>query len=177
VAVHPYRYAFAQKAELERQCADMLAQGIIRPSSSAFSAPVLLMKKDDDSWQFCVDYHALNAHTVKDKFPIPVVKELLDELQGATFFSKLDLRSSYHLVLIHPADIDKTVFRTHQGLFEFFVMSFGLTNEPATFQALMNAVLWSFLHRFVLVFFNDILIYSSSWAEHLTHLRLVLAKL
>jgi hypothetical protein len=145
VAVRPYQYLTLQKDELERQCKSMEALGLIRRSSPAYSSSVLLVKKRDATWRFCVDYCALNDLTVKDKLPIPMVDELLDKLNGARYFTKLDLRSRYHQVRMHPDDIEKTAFRSHDSLFEFLVMPFGLTNAPATFQALMNDVLRPFL--------------------------------
>jgi hypothetical protein len=149
----------------------MLKQGIIQPSSSAFSLPVLLVKKHEGTWCFCIDYYALNTHMVCDMLPIPIVDELLDELRGTQFFSKLDLRSGYHQVLMATDDITKTTFCTHHGHFEFLVMPFGLSNALATFQALMNEVSSDFIRHFFVVFFDDILVYSDSWSSHLQHTR------
>ena len=169
-----YRLSATELAELRKQLAELTAAGFIQPSKSPFGAPILFVKKKDGTMRMCVDYRALNNITIKNAYPLPLVDELFDRLAGARYFSKIDLRSGYHQIRIHPDDVPKTAFRTRYGHFEFLVLPFGLTNAPATFMHLMHQAFRPYLDRFVLVFLDDILIYSKTLAEHEQHVRTVL---
>ncbi|KAL0540408.1 hypothetical protein IC582_024645 [Cucumis melo] len=173
----PYRMAPAELKELKVQLQELLDKGFIRPSVSPWGAPVLFVKKKDGSMRLCIDYRELNKVTVKNRYPLPRIDDLFDQLQGATMFSKIDLRSGYHQLRIKDEDVPKTAFRSRYGHYEFIVMSFGLTNAPAVFMDLMNRVFREFLDTFVIVFIDDILIYSKTEAEHEEHLRMVLQTL
>nr|BAH80065.1 putative retrotransposon protein [Oryza sativa Indica Group] len=173
----PYRMAANELAEVKRQVDDLLQKGYIRPSTSPWGAPVIFVEKKDHTQRMCVDYRALNEVTIKNKYPLPRIDDLFDQLEGATVFSKIDLRSGYHQLRIREENIPKTTFTTRYGLFECTVISFGLTNAPAFFMNLMNKVFMEYLDKFVVVFIDDILIYSKTKEEHEEHLRLALEKL
>ncbi|CAI5484601.1 unnamed protein product [Closterium sp. Yama58-4] len=173
VAKPQWRLSPAETEEMTQQVRHFLAQGFIQPSRSPWAAPILFAPKKDGGLRMCIDYRALNAATVKNRFPVPRVEDLLDAVQGARVFSKIDLRSGYHQIRVVPEDQHKTAFRTKQGLYEFRVLPFGLTNAPATFQTLINTVLSEFLGSFVVVYLDDILIFSKSKEEHVQHLQKV----
>ncbi|GKA02857.1 putative reverse transcriptase domain-containing protein [Tanacetum coccineum] len=177
VAKSPYRLAPSELEELSRQLKELQDKGFIRPSLSPWGAPMLFVKKKDGSFRMCIDYRELNKLTVKNRYPLPRIDDLFDQLQGSQFFSKIDLRSGYHQLRVHEDDIPKTVFRTRYGHFEFTVMPFGLTNAPAVFMDLMNRVCRPYLDKFVIVFIDDILTYSKTREEHVEHLRLALGLL
>ncbi|GJZ42401.1 ty3-gypsy retrotransposon protein [Tanacetum coccineum] len=172
VNVCPYRYPHYQKGEMEKLVTDMLSQGIIRYSQSPFSSLVLLVKKKDGRYRFCVDYRALNDVTIKDKFPIPTADEMFDELGGAVIFTKLDLRVGYHQIRVHERDVYKTAFRTQDGHYEFLVMPFGLTNAPFTFHATMNRLFSSYLRKFEHQFYvkRSKCVFRAATLEYLGHI-------
>ncbi|GJR73206.1 putative reverse transcriptase domain-containing protein [Tanacetum coccineum] len=174
VARAPYRLAPSEMKELAEQLQELTDKGFIRPSSSPWGAPVLFVKKKDGSFRMCIDYRELNKLTVKNRYPLPRIDDLFDQLQGSSIYSKIDLRSGYHQLRVREEDIPKTAFRTRYGHYEFQVMSFGLTNAPAVFMDLMNRVCKPYLDKFVIVFIDDILIYSKSKKEHEEHLRQIL---
>jgi hypothetical protein len=174
ISRRPYKMTPKELAELKLQMNELLDKGYIRPSSSPWGCPALFVKKKDQSLRLCVDYRPLNAVTIKNKYPLPRIDILFDQLAGAKVFSKVDLHSSYHQIKIRPKDVPKTAFSTRYRLYEYLVMSFGLTNAPAHFMYLMNFVFMLELDKFVVVFINNILIYSKSEKEHAQHLWVIL---
>jgi hypothetical protein len=174
VNTRAYRHKPELKSEIDKQVQELLEAGIIQRSTSQFSSPAILVKKKDGTWRLCIDYRALNSMTVVHKFPVPVIDELLDELSGACWFSRMDLRAGYHQIRLAPGEEFKTAFQTHAGHWEYTVMPFGLAGAPATFLGAMNDTLQPLLRKCVVVFFDDILVYSRSLPEHILHLNQVL---
>jgi hypothetical protein len=177
IAQRPYRMNPQELEELKKQLADMLSKGLIHPNASPWGSTVLFVDKRDGTIRLCVDYRRLNEVTIKNKYPLPKIEDLFDQLNGAKVFSKIDLRTGYHQLKVRESDIPKTAFTTRYGLFEYTVMSFGLTNAPAYFMNLVNKVFMKFLDKFVVVFIDNILVYSKTEEEHAEHLRLVLGTL
>ena len=173
----PYRMASPELKELKEQLQELLDKGFIRPSISPWGVLVLFVKKKDELMRMCIDYRELNKVMVKNRYPLPRIDDLLDQLQGARVFSKVDLRSGYHQVRVKEGDIPKTTFRTRYGHYKFLVMSFGLTNALVVFMDTMNKVFHDYLDQFIVVFIDDILIYSKTSEEHEEHLRKALERL
>jgi hypothetical protein len=177
ISKRPYRMPPNELAELKIQLQDLLDKGFIRPSASPWGCPAFFVKKKDNSLRLCVDYRPINAVTIKNKYPLARIDISFDQLAGAKVFSKIDLRSGYHQIKIKPCDIPKTAFSTRYGLYEYLVMSFGLTNALAYFMYLMNSVFMPELDKFIVVFIDDILIYSKTDEDHANHIRIVLQRL
>ncbi|KAM0067440.1 putative nucleotidyltransferase, Ribonuclease H [Helianthus debilis subsp. tardiflorus] len=177
IAKAPYLLAPTEMLELKKQLDELLEKGFIQPSSSPWGAHVLFVKKKDGSMRMCIDYMELNKITIKNWYPLPRIDDLFDQLQGARFFSKIDLRSGYHQLKVQEEDIPKTAFRTRYDHYEFTVMPFGLTNAPETFMDMMNRICKPYLDKFIIVFIYDILIYSKIKEEHAKHLQVLLSLL
>jgi hypothetical protein len=172
-----YHFSLMKNDEIKHQIQEMLQNGHIRPNSSPCGSPIVLVKKKYRTWQLCIDYKSLNKIIVRKRYPIPRIDDLLDKLEGAKFFSKIDLNYGYHQVPIKQIDVWKTIFKSKEGLFEWMVMPFGLTNAPTTFMRLMDDVLIPFTNSFVVVYMYYILIFSRTWVEHMQHIQQVLSTL
>ena len=157
-----YRLSILENAEIKKQVQELLEKGFIGPSTSPCGSPIILVRKKDGSWRMCIDYRALNKITIKNRYPLPRIDDLLDQLKEVVYFTKLDLHSGYHQVRVAEQDAWKTAFKTNQGLYEWIVMPFGLTNAPATFMRLMNDLLRHFLDDFIIVYLDDILTFSKT---------------
>ena len=166
--------ALAELVELKKQIEELMEKRFIRPSTSPWGAPVLLVKKKDGSSHLCVDYRQLNKMIIKNKYPFLRIDDLMDQLHGSSVFSKIDLRSGYNQILVKADDVHKTAFRSRYGHYKYVVMPFGVTNAPTVFMDYMNQIFRPFLNKFVVVFIDDILIYSKTQEEHAEHLKLVL---
>jgi hypothetical protein len=170
----PYKMTWDELAKLKIQLKDLLDKGYIYPSSSPWGCPALFVMKKDKELCLCVDYRLLNAVTIKNKYPLPCIDILFDQLVGAQVFSKIDLCSGYHQIKIRAKDIPKTAFSMRYGLYEYLVITFGLTNTPAHFMYIMNSVFMPKLDKFIVIFIDDILVYSKNMEEHEEHLCIVL---
>nr|KYP35801.1 Retrovirus-related Pol polyprotein from transposon 17.6 [Cajanus cajan] len=177
ISIAPYKMSPVELVELKKQIEELLEKGFVRPSVSPWGAPVLLVKKKDGSMRLCVDYRQLNKVTIKNKYPLPRIDDLMDHLVGASVFSKIDLRSGYHQIRVKGEDVPKTTFRTRYGHYEYLVMPFGVTNAPTIFMDYMNQIFHLYLDKFVVVFIDDILVYSKNKEEHEEHLKVVLQTL
>jgi hypothetical protein len=163
-----------EMTKIKKHAQGLLDQGVIGPNSSPFGSSIVMVPKDDGTWKMCVDYHALNKIMVKNRYPLPHIYDLLDQLKNVVYFTKLDLHSGYHQIRVAKHDAWKTAFKSKQGLFEWLVMLFGLCNAPTTFMPVTNDVFTPFLDDFLILYLDDILIFSGTWDEHVRHIKKVL---
>jgi len=172
-----YNHSILENEEIKQQIQDFLKKGHIRPNSLPFGSFIILVQKKYGTYRLCIDYRALNKITIRNRYPIPQIHDLLDQLKGAKYFNKINLKSGYHQVSINPIDVWKTAFKSKEGIFEWLVMPFGLKNSHVNFMRIMDDIVWSFINSFMVSYLDDILIFNKSWEEHSQHIRQVLQTL